>query len=178
MAIPSADAVRFLIRNGVTPPLDASTFTEADLAPSGPRGGPGGKAPAPPPVKAPDPPTGRRRDLGGFSLEVPKGWSVLDSGEGSILLSSDDGASALAVILNATDGRAMEDLARDYSRDAGGTAPAPADDEGMYSFAFDNNGKPAAAFVVPWTDGRHFLIYISGDVSHAGVEDMLRDLFG
>ncbi|MDR2405630.1 MAG: trypsin-like peptidase domain-containing protein [Deltaproteobacteria bacterium] len=179
LAIPSSTVVSFLKENGVTPKVDKDNFPiEVAAAQSPP-------SPAPAPVTSeniPDPEktqaaASREMDLGSFKLNIPVGWSILESSQDSILIVTDDGVTTMAVISNRNDGKDILEIAKAYSKAADGNEPeGTASVSGLYSFEFDNNGKDALAFVFPWKQDKHFLVYISGNMSNPDVYTILNSL--
>jgi hypothetical protein len=180
LALGSRRAVAFLRKNGVKPLL-APGFQESGPAPSRPaaKGAPEAQAkkPAGPPEGARKGlAPGRVRDLGGFSVGIPPGWRAVEVSENAILITTDDGLTNLAIVMNNDEGLSMKEIAKAYSLATEGTEPVLDEDAGLWEFEFGDDGMPALAFVFPWTRGKHFLIYCSGDMGNDDIPGIIEDL--
>jgi V8-like Glu-specific endopeptidase len=176
ISIMANDIVAFLLDNGIEPILaDGQKFTA--LPPS---------SPAPPGPGKPDKPNkpkkivqgspsreNRVRDVGRFTVKVPVEWSVLDEEDDMILLGSDDEAAAVGILVASNDGMSIRAVARAYAEEFGGSKPV-GDDDGVYTFSFEDDDVETVVFVGEGNeDDTHVMIFISGDGSASGVEEIL-----
>lgn len=165
------EMARFLKENGVTPKLAAGQ----EIAASSQRQ----KTEEPPrSTSAPAPPEDRRRDVGSFSVEVPGDWSVIEEETDSIVLGSNDGTSAVSLTISDREGQSLRRIARDFSRELG-NCDEPELTEDVYAFACSDDGIDTLVFVAGVEDGdRFFLISMSGDSEHSGVDEIMDSVEG
>jgi S1-C subfamily serine protease len=141
-----------------------------------PQGGGKGSPPLPPAARG----DSRLQPLNGFTLDVPKGWAVLDVDQISVLLGSPEGKSTVGIIMAEGKGASVEGAARAYMARMDGSGLERISREGpAYSFDFTPDGGGEGLALVVGDEGkagRHFLIYISGNISEDGVLDILESL--
>ena len=114
----------------------------------------------------------RRRDAGGFSLTVPRGWNVIDEEENMILVGADDDSSAVGIMLLDIEGSYLREVARDLSREFEGTVPELDDD--VYIFTFTDDGVDTLVVLGEGDEeDQYVMIFISGDWGNPGVEEVL-----
>ena len=167
-AQPADELARFLTENGVIPKL-------AD----------GQRLAARPERKPENPPAAsrpgkkiqedRRRDVGRFSVPVPRGWSVVDEDRDGILLGSDDQATAVGIIILEVGNDNLSQVAEALSRKLGGSQPEPDDD--IYTFTCSDGDVDTTVFVGETDDeGVFVMISISGDMEKPEVNEILNGI--
>jgi len=164
----SSEIVAFLAASGVTPRLAPGQ----QLAAAQPRQ----ETPPIPPAFGNRPQQGaredRRRDVGGFSVMVPRGWSVLDEERNLILVGADDDTAAVGVFLLEIEGQSLRQVARELSRELEGTTPELDDD--VYIFTFSEDEVYSIAFVGEGDyEGQYVFLFITGDLENPGVGEIL-----
>jgi hypothetical protein len=180
MSIMANDIVGFLRENGVEPQLAEGQTYVANARP------------AAPPATPPKPPGGRERpwierflgsgddrtrDAGSFTVRVPNGWSVLDEEEDMILLGADDDSAAVGILVSGNRDMSLGEVAQAYADEFGALEPDYDDEDDVYSFTFEDEGVETVAIVAgDEGEGRHAMLFISGDASTAGVEEILDSL--
>ena len=117
----------------------------------------------------------RRRDVGDFSVMVPRGWSVLDEEHNTILVGADDDSSAVGILVAEMEGQSLRQVARTLSRELEGTAPELDDD--FYMFTYTDDGVDTMVVVGEIEDeDMYVVIFVSGDWEAPGVEAILDSL--
>ena len=182
-ALPANELAVFLRANGVEPKLaSGQTIAEGPARTSPPARTPE-KTPGKTPGKtdAQKPGAGRDqesriRDVGSFTVAVPRNWSVLDEEKDAIILGADDDSAAVSIMVDDLEGVDPDLLAREVSRELGGTEPEP-DDDGMYRFSFVQDDVRAEAFLVEDGDAdKYVLIILFGDTANPAVQEILGSL--
>jgi hypothetical protein len=116
----------------------------------------------------------RRRDVGRFSVTVPKGWSVTDEEKDMIFLNANGKAVLVGIISSSNKGATLSLLASTYAEEFGAE---PFLDDGMYRFDYtDKNGTDTMVFLNDGGNDTHILIFISGDPTEPGVTEILDSL--
>ena len=165
----SSEIVAFLADSGITPRLAPGQQLTAAVRPQPetPTMSPGLVGRLQPGARE-----DRRRDAGGFSVVVPRGWSVLDEEHNMILVGADDDTAAVGIFLLEIEGRSLRQVARDLSGELDGTRPGLDDD--VYIFTFSEDGIDSIAFVGDGDyEGQYVFIFITGDFENPGVEEVL-----
>lgn len=183
-AQPASELAAFLIENSITPTLAPGQHLAA-TPPKAPR-------PTPPPSsQKPHAAPGqgqdrigslladgmadaqdRRRDVGSFSLKVPRQWSVIDEEQDSIVLGADDRSVAMGIMLLEREGRSVAEAARWLSKKYHGSKPE--EDDGVYTFTYTDNNVQNLLVIGEADDDDHLIIIsIAGDSGHPGVEEIL-----
>ncbi|MDR3038913.1 MAG: hypothetical protein LBV21_06465, partial [Candidatus Adiutrix sp.] len=115
---------------------------------------------------------GGRRNVGSFSVLVPRGWSVVDEEKDVILLGSNDRATSVGIVLGDLKGGSPRQAAEALSKKLGGTRPEMEDD--VFVFTYSGDGIDTTVMVGEVEDGEQFvMISISGDADKAGVGEIL-----
>ena len=112
----------------------------------------------------------RRRDVGDFSVVVPRNWSVLDEGKNMILLGADDDSSAVGLLVVTMKGKNLRQAAREISEEFDGTKPE-LDDE-FYIFTYTDDEVETVVLVgeIDEDEDEFIVIFASGDMDNPGVE--------
>ena len=76
-----------------------------------------------------------------FSLDVPMGWTAVEDGA-VVTVTADDKSGSLSITTGNPEGRDIGELAASFSNELNGTPPV-SDDEGNYSFEFNNGVSQA-----------------------------------
>ena len=97
-----------------------------------------------------------------FSLNIPEGWSAVESGD-VVSVTADDRTGSLTITSGNPEGVSIGMLASKFSLEMKGTDPV-SDDEGNYSFEL-NNGISQA--IVAGDEDFYMMIVASGFVSNA-----------
>ena len=97
-----------------------------------------------------------------FSLNIPEGWSAVESGD-VVSVTADDRTGSLTITSGNPGGVSIGMLASKFSLEMKGTDPV-SDDEGNYSFEL-NNGISQA--IVAGDEDFYMMIVASGFVSNA-----------
>jgi S1-C subfamily serine protease len=190
LAVPSSVIVEFLSSNGVTPLLaEGQTFLSAEN--DTPQSDPAPKTPKnTQPSKTPKKTKGqtepytaeastRIRDLGSFKVEVPDSWNVLVQDKDSIFLTTENGKSSIGLLVAENQGKNMRDIAEIYAAAADGSDVQKDSDMEIYTFHFNSDGKEAIGFVFryPSQKNKHFVIYVAGDYTDPGVNQVLDSIY-
>ncbi|GHS87818.1 hypothetical protein AGMMS49957_08340 [Synergistales bacterium] len=159
----------FLIDNGVTPRLAPGQQMAARTE----RTGASGNTFA---ARRQEKEDGRERNLGDYSVVIPRGWSVLDEGENMILAGADDEAAAVGIMTAYREGRSLARVARDLSKEFDGGEPELDDD--IYMFTFSDDGVDTLVCVGEADDEeeKYVMIFVSGDGDDPGVQEMLNSV--
>jgi S1-C subfamily serine protease len=171
-ALPADALAAFLAAHGVTPRLVAGQRIATRAEPARPENKP--DTPDKPGKPGKGGKTGdRTRDVGSFSVEVPRGWSVAGEDKDGITLEADDHSARVAVmVIQSDDELSPRKAAQKLSKGFKGTRPETDDGE-TYAFDFSDAGVDYSAVVGELDDGRYFLIIMGGDVNNPGVERIL-----
>ncbi|GHV39904.1 hypothetical protein FACS1894187_20370 [Synergistales bacterium] len=114
----------------------------------------------------------RVRNVGDYSLVIPRGWSVLDEGEDIILAGADDNTVSVGVMTADREGRDLAQIARDLSKEFNGGEPELDDD--IYKFIFSDDGVDTLICVGEADDDeKYVMVFVTGDGDNPGVEEML-----
>jgi hypothetical protein len=119
---------------------------------------------------------GRRRDVGSFTVEVPRGWSVVEEEEDSIMLGADDDSALVAIMVADSEGLSLRQASRQIAEELDGTQPASDDDGETYTFTFSENEVEFTALVGDMEDGRHVMLLLGGDTDNQGIVKILESL--
>ncbi|GHV45526.1 hypothetical protein FACS1894204_04890 [Synergistales bacterium] len=158
----------FLIDNGVTPRLAPGQQMAARTERTGESGGVFA-------ARRQEKEEGRERNLGDYSVVIPRGWSVLDEGENMILAGSDDEAAVVGIMTADRDGRSLARIARDLSKEFDGEEPELDDD--VYMFTFSDDGVDTLVCVGETDDDdKYVMVFVSGDGDDPGVQAMLNSV--
>ena len=170
------DLALFLTAHGVNPKFlpgqQARAYAEAPATPERQASPEPARRPAKP---KPEPDT-RVRDAGSFTVEVPKGWSVVEEEEDSIMLGADDNSAQVSILVDDSDGMSLKQTAGELAREFGGKRPTTDDDGETYTFTFSQDGVEYMAFVGAVDDSRHVLILVGGDTDNPGIKKILDSL--
>lgn len=79
-----------------------------------------------------------------FSLNVPEGWTAVESGD-FVSVNADDKSGSLSITSGNPRGSSIAELAQSFSHEMNGTKPV-SDDEGNYTFEL-NNGISQAVII-------------------------------
>jgi len=170
------ELVLFLRTHGVNPKLLPGQQVKAYVEPSVAQGRQEKPEPSHRPAKPKPKPDNRIRDVGSFTVEIPKGWSVVEEEEDSILLGSDDDSALVSIMIDDSGGVSLKQTAQELAKEFGGKRPTTDDDGETYSFTFSQDGVDYLAFVGAVEDGRHVLILVGGDMDNQGVKKILDSL--
>ncbi|MBR1438380.1 MAG: hypothetical protein IJ697_00320 [Synergistaceae bacterium] len=96
-----------------------------------------------------------------FSLNVPEGWTAVESGD-VVSVSADDKSGSLSITAGSPKGKSIAELAVSFSNELKGTKPV-SDDEGNYTFEL-NNGISQA--MITGDEDFYMLIIGTGFVSN------------
>jgi V8-like Glu-specific endopeptidase len=168
-ALPANDLAAFLNMHGVNPQLVPGQQVTASFSPTVNQSRPSqtrksGKA------------ENRLRDVGSFTVEVPRGWSVAEEDKDYISLEADDESAVVSVELKDSRGKSLKQISRECAEEFGGGRPTSDDDGETYSFTFSENTVTYMGIVGDMEDGRHILLLMGGDMSNPGVEHILNSL--
>ena len=97
-----------------------------------------------------------------FSLNVPDGWSAVESGD-TVSVTADDKSGSLVITSGSPNGESIAALALKFSREMNASEPV-SDDEGDYSFEI-NNGISHAT--ITGDEDFYMMIIASGFVRNA-----------
>lgn len=97
-----------------------------------------------------------------FSLNVPEGWTAVESGD-VVTVIADDKSGSLSITSGTPKGTSISDLAVSFSERLKGSKPL-SDDEGNYSFEF-NNGVSQATVI--GDEDFYMFIIATGFISNA-----------
>lgn len=95
------------------------------------------------------------REFRNFSLDVPEGWTAQEEGA-VVRVVAEDGSASLTITADDPKGRAIGDLAAEFSLELGGTMPEK-DEDGSYTFEL-NGGRSQAVI----TGDEEFYMLIVG----------------
>ncbi|GHS87800.1 hypothetical protein AGMMS49957_08290 [Synergistales bacterium] len=76
-----------------------------------------------------------KQSFGPLTVDVPKDWKVAETDE-QLTFTAPDNSAALTIIVGATEGASLSDIAKGIAQELKGSAPQKA--EGGYAFAFKN----------------------------------------
>lgn len=93
-----------------------------------------------------------RTEFRGFSVEVPEGWTAKEEGS-TVTISAGDGSAAVTVTLDTTGGGSLEETAKAFSRELGGSEPQM--EAGVYRFTF-KTPKGADSVMLISGEGKNF----------------------
>ena|GEM_PF-2208627 len=164
----ASDIVNFLAENGVTPRLAAGQQPMQITAQSAP------EAPAiiSGVVRHPAQST-RDVTIGGYTMKLPRGWSVGEQEEDTLVVGNDDNTVAVALYLGDLGGVSLRRMASELSRTHEGSSPELDDDLFIFTFR-DEDGDIAAGFVGEGDeDDSFFVVYIFGDFENPGIQEFL-----
>jgi hypothetical protein len=159
-SLPAEAVVAFLTEHGVRPRLTQGQEWPSSAA-----------ARRPPPAESTSPLNAapaddRLRTVGRFSLEVPRGWSVVESDDDSILLGADDDGTALGLVVSGNEGMDLEEAAAAYAKEQGGPAPDWDDDSEMYVFTYSDDGVETRVMVGGAGPDEHVMMFIAGETDN------------
>jgi hypothetical protein len=190
-ALPAEDLTSFLSAHGVKPKIASGQEVAAASRPPGDQGRPDKPGTSHPPKwsgQEPDRPEAslpakrggqepdRRRDVGSFTVEVPRGWSVVEEEEDSIMLGADDDSAVVAVMVADSEGLSLRQVSRQIAEELDGTQPSSDDDGETYSFTFSENEVEFTAMLGDMEDGRHVMLLLGGDADNQGIVQILESL--
>ena len=165
----------FLVANGVSPKLVPGQQVKGRYEP------PVAQAPQKKPESESSRPSkffgDRTRDVGSFTVEVPRNWSVEEEEKDNITLVSDDDSAFVFIMIEESGGLSLGQVAGNFADEFDGTRPVR-DDDGDYSFSFVEEGMECMAFLSDLEDGRFILIVIGGDTDNPGLEQILDSVEG
>ena len=170
------DLALFLTDHGVSPKLHPGQQVKAYAEPPADQGRQERPEPSRRPAKPKPEPGNRIRDVGSFTVEVPKGWSVVEEEEDGILLGADDNSALVSIMISDGDGVSLKQAAKEVAEEFGGTRPTTDDDGETYTFAFSQDDMEYIAFVGAVDDSRLVLILVGGDSDNRGVRQILDSL--
>ncbi|MDL2263215.1 S1 family peptidase [Synergistaceae bacterium OttesenSCG-928-I11] len=181
VSLPADEIVRFLQKNKVAAKLAlgqtlaASPYRERPSQPTKPTGRPADKPDGGGSITGflqPRQDDDRNRDVGSFSVRVPRGWSVLDEDDDYIFLGADDDSSVIEIMMADNDGMKLSQIAREYSEELDGTKPKY--DDGLYVFAYEEaNGEEAYAVLWETDDDGHVALFLAGDIENPVLAEII-----
>lgn len=137
ISIMAAEILDFLKLNNITPRLAPG---QTHVARRTGRGAVSGYASARPP-RRPEAVPGSRLDLGRFTVDVPRGWSVSGRDEDYVLLAMKSGDGLLYLGMEDSDGRTLERIAYEHAINFDGKMPKGSEEEGIFMVDGMLNGK-------------------------------------
>ena len=169
-AQPANEVCWFLSENGVTPKLSAGQA----LLPRQDRPKGGDSAKRQPQQETTE---GRRRSVGDFSVQVPRGWSVVDEDNNSILLGADDHSSSVGIIVGEIESGTLAESVDELAVELDGTSPEYDAEDELYTFTYTSDGIETLVIVGDLGDGVQCLIItISGDSEQPEVSEILNSV--
>ncbi|MDR1875496.1 MAG: hypothetical protein LBQ90_10860, partial [Synergistaceae bacterium] len=89
-----------------------------------------------------------------------------------ILLGADDDSAAVGILAAENGGMSLDEVAAAYAEEFGASEPVFEDD--VYTFTFEDDGVETVVIVGgDEEEGRHAMLFIAGDASAPGVEEIL-----
>ncbi|MDR1546436.1 MAG: serine protease [Deltaproteobacteria bacterium] len=165
MAQSAADLAEFMAKHGVQPQLAANQ--QLNRAP---------RRYQPPPVA-----DAKSRNVGSFTVKVPAGWSITDSDENAVFLSSDLDFSLISIIVGKNQGLSVKEIAQIYYDHFEGSKFEDNND-GLYVFNFkaddSSNKTDSQALFAQAKRDSYLMVVITGDVSKNDLNYILQNTKG
>ena len=95
-----------------------------------------------------------------YTLDIPAGWTASQE-DSTTIVAADDNTAFLSISIDSTEGKSIEAVSKELSEALKGTKPE-ADEDGDYSFTFDNENGVTSHVLVTGDEGMFCAFVMTG----------------